>query len=158
MQISAIVAMSENHVIGKDNKLPWYLPADLKHFKNITLGKPIIMGRKTFESIGKALPDRCNVVVTHDVNFSAPGCIVAYSIETALHAVDYSNEVFIIGGSALFEQLLPQINKLYLTILHHEFEGDTFFPVLDYNEWHEVERVRHEADAANVHAYSFVIL
>jgi dihydrofolate reductase len=158
MKISAIVAMSENRVIGRNNQLPWHLPADLRHFKKITLGNPILLGRKTYESIGHALPDRCNVVITRDANFQAPGCIVVNSVETALTSVEYSNEIFVIGGALLFEQLLPRTERIYLTIVHHEFEGDTFFPELDSHEWKEVSRERFPADEENKYAYSFITL
>lgn len=158
MLISAIVAMSENRVIGKNNQLPWHLPADLRHFKKITMGKPILMGRKTFESIGHALPGRCNVVITRDENFPAMGCVLANSIDTALLSVEYSAEIFVIGGAALFQQMLPMIQKLYLTIIHHEFEGDTYFPELVMTEWNEIKRVEHEADQENPYRYSFVTL
>ena len=130
MRISIIVAMSENRVIGKDNQLPWHLPADLHHFKSLTMGKPILMGRKTHKSIGRVLPGRCNVVITHDKNFQACGCVVANSIRTALAAVSYSDEVFVIGGALLYEQMLSMAQRIYLTIVHHEFEGDVFFPNL----------------------------
>jgi dihydrofolate reductase len=158
MQISAIIAMSENAVIGKNNQLPWHLPADLCHFKNITLGKPILMGRKTFESIGKVLPGRCNVIITRDENFSVPGCVIANSIETALAAVSYANEVFVIGGAALLQQMLPMVSRLYLTIIHHEFDGDVYFPEINLSEWQEVEREDHSPDEVNKYSYSFIVL
>lgn len=158
MRLSAICAMSQNRVIGRDNQLPWRLPADLRHFKKITTGHPIILGRKTFESIGRALPDRCNVVLTRDVDFQAPGCVVVNSIETALSAVAYSNEAFVIGGALLYQQVLPRVHRLYLTEIHHFFEGDAFFPELNPNEWIETERINHEPDAENIYSYSFIIL
>src|SRR6185503_6189733 len=104
---NAIFAMSENRVIGKNNQLPWHLPADLKHFKKVTLGKPILMGRKTYESIGRPLPGRCNVVITRDANYQAPGCVVVNSIEKALTATKENNEIFIIGGALLYQEALP---------------------------------------------------
>lgn len=158
MLLSAICAMSKNRVIGFQNKLPWHLPADLRHFKKITIGHPIIMGRNTYESIGRALPDRCNVVITRDATFQAPGCVVVNSIETALSAASYSEEVFIIGGAMLYQQLLPEVQCIYLTEIHHTFEGDAFFPELDKTIWHEVERIDHTADEENIYSYSFVIL
>lgn len=158
MRVAAICAMSENRVIGKDNKLPWHLPADIQHFKKMTTGYPILLGRKTYESIGRALPNRCNVVITRDAGFIAPGCVVVNSIETALSAVSYSEEVFIIGGAVLYQQMMPHIHRLYLTIIHHHFDGDTFFPELNMEEWREVERADHEADAENKYSYSFIIL
>lgn len=158
MRISAIVAMDQNRLIGNNNQLPWYLPADLRHFKKITMGSPILMGRKTFESIGKALPGRCNVVITRDVNFDAPGCVTANSIETALSSVNYSPEIFVIGGSALLEQMLPRIERLYLTLIHHQFKGDVFFPEINLSEWKEIQREDCQADDENKYDYSFLVL
>lgn len=158
MRIAAIFAMSENRVIGKDNQLPWRLPADLRHFKKITMGKPILLGRKTYESIGHALPGRCNVVITRDVHFQAPGCVVANSLETALLAADYSEEIFVIGGAVLYQHLLPRTQRLYMTLIHHHFEGDAYFPELNDDEWQEVEREDHDVDAENVYPYSFITL
>lgn len=158
MHISAIVAMSENRVIGKDNHLLWHLPADFKHFKEITMGKPIIMGRKTHQSIGRVLPGRCNVVISRDVNFQACGCVVANSIETALLSVEYSDEVFVIGGAMLYQELLPKTQRVYLTIVHHEFVGDAYFPELNPDEWRESERVMHPEDDKNAYSFSFVTL
>lgn len=158
MRIAAIVAMSENRVIGNNNQLPWRLPADIQHFKKMTTGKPILLGRKTYESIGHALPNRCNVVITRDVNFQAPGCVVVNSIETALTAVAYSEEVFVIGGAILYQQMLSRIERLYLTIIHHHFDGDAFFPELNMEEWLEVERMDHQPDSENIYPYSFITL
>jgi dihydrofolate reductase len=158
MQLVAIVAMSENHVIGLNNKLPWHLPADLAHFKNITMGKPVLMGRRTYESIGRPLPGRCNIIITRDPCFDAPGCVVADSIDSALKSADYADEVFVIGGALLYQQLLPQVERLYMTLIHHEMEGDTFFPELDKREWRECQREFHEADELNVYPYSFLVL
>lgn len=158
MRISAIVAISANQAMGLNNQLPWHMPADLKHFKKITMGSPILMGRKTYESIGRPLPGRCNVVITRDVDFEAPGCVVVNSIETALSSVGYSDEVFVIGGSALFQQMLSMTERLFLTVIHHEFQGDVFFPEIDFMQWNEVSREDHEADEANPYAYSFLVL
>lgn len=158
MQISAIVAMSENRVIGKDNKLPWHLPADLKYFKKVTQGKPILMGRKTFESIGRPLPNRTNIVLTRDGNFQAAGCVVVDSVQAAFAAVADQEEVFVIGGALLFKELLPRVQRLYLTVIHQNFEGDAFFPELNLNEWKEVERMDNESDEQNLYKYSFIVL
>lgn len=158
MLISAICAMSENRVIGKNNQLPWHLPADLRHFKKITSGKPILLGRNTHESIGRALPNRLNVVITRDTSFEAPGCVIANSIETALEAVAFSEEVFVIGGEILYNQMLSKIQRFYLTVIHHVFEGDAFLPELNPAEWVESERVAHQPDAENKYPYSFIIL
>jgi dihydrofolate reductase len=158
MKIAGIVAMSENRVIGNDNQLPWHLPADLKHFKTITMGKPILMGRKTFESIGRALPGRCNVIITRDESFQAPGCVIANSIETALSAVSYSEEIFIIGGAALFQQMLPMIKRLYITLIHHYFMGDVYLPNINEAEWHETHREDCQPNSENPYSYSFITL
>ncbi len=158
MHISAIVAMSENRVIGKNNQLLWRLPADLRHFKEITMGHPILMGRKTYESIGRSLPGRCNVVITRDVNYEALGCVVVNSIDAALTAVAYSAEVFVIGGAELYAQMLPRFQRLYLTIIHHLFEGDAYFPKLNMTEWHEQEHIDYAADEQNPYSYSFITL
>lgn len=158
MRISAIVAMSENRVIGNDKQLPWHLPADLAHFKEITMGKPIIMGRHTHESIGRPLPGRCNVVITRDPEFRAPGCVVVYSLSSALEAVAYSDEVFVIGGASLYEHMLPRVQRIYLTIIHKQFKGDTYFPEFDMSEWNEVKREDCQPDENNPYAYSFLTL
>lgn len=159
-KISAIVAMSENHVIGDNNQLPWHLPADLKHFKAITSGHPILMGRKTYESIGRPLPNRTNIIITRNHSFQAPGCIVIKSIDEAVEraAATGSDEIFIIGGAEVYKQLMPHIERIYLTIVHEIFEGDAFFPELDQSQWVQTERVTHEADADNDYAYSFILL
>lgn len=129
-KISLIAALSENRVIGKDNKLPWHLPEDLRHFKEVTSGHPVIMGRKTFESIGRLLPKRHNIVVSRDSSYVVEGATMAHSLEQALEiAKNYDqNEIFIIGGGQIFKQSLPLADRLYLTIVHTEIEGDAFFP------------------------------
>jgi dihydrofolate reductase len=158
MRIEGIVAMSENRVIGYRKKMPWHLPADLKHFKDITMGKPILMGRTTYESIGKPLNGRCNIVITRDVEFKAPGCVITNSISTALEAASYSDKLLVIGGASLYEHMLPQMQRLYLTIIHHDFAGDTHFPELNMKEWDEHERCEHKADEKNPFAYTFLTL
>lgn len=158
MLISAIFAMSENRVIGKNNQLPWHLPADLKHFKKVTLGKPILMGRKTYESIGRPLPERCNVVITKDIDYQAPGCIVVDSIEHALAATKESAEIFVMGGALLYQAMLPLIQRLYMTVIHQSFDGDTFFPLLNQDDWQEIERIDYAKDRENPYSYSFFIL
>jgi dihydrofolate reductase len=134
------------------------LPAEVQHFKTVTMGKPILMGRKTHQSIGRALPGRCNVIITHDVGFEAGGCVVANSIETALAAVSYSDEIFVIGGAVLYQHMLPLTQRIYMTIVHHQFVGDTYFPGLDLNEWNELDRIAHPADEKNAYPYSFITL
>ena len=158
MKISIIVAMAANGVIGRDNQLPWHLPADLKHFKQTTMGKPILMGRKTWESIGRPLPGRLNIVITRDSTYSAAGCEVVNSIDAAITAAGERDEVMVIGGAELYRQVLPYTDTIYLTRIHEAFEGDTRFPEIRHTEWHQVERVDHEADEKNSHDYSFIRL
>jgi dihydrofolate reductase len=150
--------MSENRAIGKDNQLLWHLPIDMQHFKNITMGKPILMGRKTHQSIGRPLPGRMNVVITHDTNFEANGCVVVHSIESALDAVKDHDEICVIGGADLYRQMLPYVNRIYMTIVHHTFSADTFFPELNLSEWDEVERKINQPDDKNKYACEFLIL
>ncbi len=158
MRIEAIVAMSENRVIGYRKKMPWHLPADLKHFKDITMGKPILMGRTTYESIGKPLTGRCNIVITRDVEFKAPGCVITNSISCALEAASYSDKLLVIGGASLFDHMLPQTDRIYMTIIHHDFSGDTHFPELNMAEWEERERSAHQPDDRNPYPYTFITL
>lgn len=133
-----IAALSDNRVIGKENKLLWHIPEDFKRFKTITSGHPIIMGRKTYQSIGKPLPNRSNIVVTRDTNFTAEGCIIVHSLEQGLEEAKKINneEIFIIGGGDLYKQGMNYADKLYLTIIHQKFDGDTFFP--DYSDFKTV--------------------
>ena len=158
MKVSIIVAMAANGVIGRDNQLPWHLPADLRHFKQTTMGKPILMGRKTWESIGRPLPGRLNIVITRDSTYSAAGCEVVNSIDAAITAAGERDEVMVIGGAELYRQVLPYTDTIYLTRIHEAFEGDTRFPEIRNTEWHQVERVDHEADEKNSHDYSFIRL
>ena len=158
MKISIIVAMAANGVIGQDNELPWHLPADLKHFKQTTMGKPILMGRKTWESIGRPLPGRTSIVITSDRTYTAPGCIVVNSIEAAIAAAGEQEEVMVIGGAELYRQVLPYTDTIYLTRIHQRFEGDTRFPEISDAEWQQLERVDHEADEKNPYDYSFIRL
>lgn len=152
MTIALIAAMDKNRVIGYQNKLPWHLPADLKHFKELTLGKPILMGRKTFESIGKPLPNRQNIVLTNDTEFSAPGCQVIHDLEAVLELP----ELMVIGGAHLFLQLLPNASLLYLTFIDYDFKGDVFFPEFNKDEWQKVAEESHLADEKNPYAYKFI--
>jgi dihydrofolate reductase len=158
MKITIVVAMAANRVIGKDNSLPWHLPADLKHFKQLTLGKPVVMGRKTYESIGRPLPERTNIVVTRDRDYAAPGCVVVHSLEGALEAAGESAEVMVIGGAGLYRQILPRTDTIHLTRVHAEFEGNTVFPELNEADWHEVSRTDCAPDEKNPWAYSFLEL
>lgn len=158
MIISIIVAMADNMIIGDKNSLPWKLPADMEYFKKNTLGKPIIMGAKTFESIGKALPGRKNIILSFDKDYKAEGCIIATSIEQALEEVEENEEVMIAGGASVYKQFLPLANRLYLTFIHHDFKGDAYFPKFDINQWKEIKRIDNEADEKNIYSYSFVVL
>lgn len=158
MIISLIVAMDKNNVIGKDNKMPWHIPDDLKRFKKLTMGKPIIMGRKTFESIGKPLPGRINIILTKDVNYSQDGCNVVHSVDEALKFCKGNDELMVIGGAKIYEQFLIMAKKIYLTLVDDEYEGDTYFPELDMREWEEsmVEESRDpESKSPN---YTFKVL
>ncbi|PVX41365.1 dihydrofolate reductase [Pasteurella langaaensis DSM 22999] len=157
MTFSLIVAMTKNHVIGKDNQMPWHLPADLAWFRQNTTGKPVIMGRKTFESIGRPLPKRTNIVLSRQP-FAHDGVIWKNSLESAVDFVKDSEEILLIGGGELFKQYLPQADKLYLTQIQAEIEGDTFFPELNWNEWRiEFEQTR-PADSENPYDLRFLIL
>jgi len=156
MLISIIAAVAENGVIGKNGALPWRLPADLARFKELTKGKAVIMGRKTYESIGKPLPDRINIVVTGDGAYQAPGCEVVASIEDVL-ALAKTDEVFCIGGADLYRQFLTRANKMYITQIHESFDGDTKFPDVSWEEWQEVSRTEGVADEKNPHAHTFVV-
>lgn len=157
MIISLIWAMDENRLIGVENRLPWKLPADMKWFRRHTLGKPIIMGRKTFDSFGgRALPERSNIVVTRDKNYQADGALVVYSIEEALQAAGDAEEVMIIGGASFYEQLLPRAERLYITQVHGKFEGDAWFPEFEMDEWQEVTREDHTADEKNAYDCTFL--
>ena len=157
--IASIFAMSQNRVIGKDNQLPWHLPADLKYFKSLTVGHPIIMGRKTFESIGRPLPQRTSIVITRQLDYAPPGCIVVHTLAEALAAGQQIHEtVFIIGGAEILLLALPYLDAMYLTLIHETFEGDTFYPEINPAEWHESTRQDFEPDDKNRYAYSFIKL
>lgn len=156
MHLSAIVAMAENRVIGRNNRLPWRLPADMRYFKKITMGKPILMGRKTYESIGRVLPGRLNIIMTRNTNFQVPEARVVHSLDAALQVVSEVEEAMVIGGAELYQALLLQIQRIYMTVVHAEIEGDQYFPMLDPKEWRQISSEAHQADAENVYAYSFV--
>lgn len=147
--------MGRNRVIGRDNQLVWHQPADLRHFKETTIGKPVIMGRKTFESVGKSLPGRTTVVVTRRDDFVAPGCLLAGSLEQALEMVSSEPEILIAGGGEIYRQAIPVCDRMYITIIEHEFDGDTFFPEFDQGEWVIEEERRHEADEKNRYSMLF---
>jgi dihydrofolate reductase len=156
--ISIIVAMAENRVIGKDNSLPWHLPADLQHFKAMTIGKPIIMGRKTWESLPGKLPDRPHIIITANPDYSAEGCTVVSSLEQAIAAAGDVPEVMIVGGAMLYAQALPIADHIYLTLVETQTEGDSLFPEYDQTQWRETARERHPSDDKNPFAYSFITL
>ncbi len=159
MKISLIVAMANNQVIGLNNTMPWHLSADLKKFKAITMGAPIIMGRKTYQSIGRPLPGRTNIIISRNVDYHQEGCLVFNSLETALKkAAQISDEAFIIGGSELYKSALPMATTLYLTQIHHTFKGDTFFPELNWPEWRIDAQEDIETDAQVDFNYSFLTL
>lgn len=158
MFISMIVAMAANRVIGVNSKIPWRLPRDQQRFRVVTMGKPIVMGRKTYESIGRLLPGRHNIVVSRNRNYQAEGCTVVHSPELALNAAGNVEEVVVIGGAYLYEYFLPLSHRLYLTILEDSFEGDTFFPEFDAAEWHTTLSETYEPDEKNLHRYQFMIL
>ncbi|THK41593.1 type 3 dihydrofolate reductase [Methylophaga sp. SB9B] len=157
MKTAFVVAMDEQGLIGRDNDLPWRLSADLQYFRRITMGKPILMGRKTHESIGRALPGRQNIVVSSLVDYQAEGCDVANSIEDALKLAANADEIMVIGGSSLFEQMFDIVDKLYLTRVHAELEGDTWFPEWDQTQWQLISQESHPADEKNDYAYSFEV-
>ena len=158
MQIALIAAMAQNRVIGRDNQLPWRISADLRRFKALTMGKPIVMGRKTWESIGRPLPGRTNIVITRDAGFQADGCRVVHSIEQALEVAAGHEQVMIIGGANLYQQMLGRADRLYLTLVKAEVDGDAWFPEFDQAEWREIGRESHGADADNEYDYEFITL
>jgi dihydrofolate reductase len=157
-RLSIIAAMAENRVIGVNNTLPWRLPADLKNFREVTTGHHVIMGRRTYESLGKPLPNRRNVVITANAHYSAPGCVTAASLDAALRIAGSDPEVFIIGGASCYTQALPRADRLYLTLIHAQIPGDARFPPIEWGQWNEVSRVRHEADEKNPYPFSFLTL
>lgn len=156
MRLSIIVAASENNVIGRNNALIWHLPADLKHFKSLTTGNTVLMGRKTFESIGRSLPNRRNIVISGNPRYVAEGCEVAASVAEALAWVAEEDEVFVIGGGRIYRELWDSADRIYLTRVHTESEGDTFIPAIDEREWELVSREDFKADEKNGYDYSFM--
>lgn len=157
--ISLIVAIAQNRVIGKDNRLPWRLPADLAYFKQTTMGHPVVMGRKTHESIGKPLPGRRNIVLTRDPDFRAEGCEIYHSVEAALAEArsGEGREFFIIGGDSVYSAFFPFADRLYLTLIHKDFEGDAFFPEIVARKWRLVSETKGETNEKNPYEYSFLI-
>ena len=161
-KLALIVAAAENGVIGKNNALPWHLPEDMRYFRRITMGKPIVMGRKTFESIGKSLPGRANIVITRNAAYRAEGVSVVLSLAEALALarhiamLDGAEEAVVIGGAEIYQVALPQADRLYFTEVHARVEGDAVLPEIDWSQWLEVSREHHAPQAPNRYDYSFV--
>jgi dihydrofolate reductase len=150
--------MAENGVIGANGRLPWHLPADLRHFREITMDKPLLMGRRTHDSIGRPLPGRHNIVLSRDGGYRAAGCTVVNSLDAAIEAAAPADEIMVMGGAQLYALLLPLARRMYLTEVHARVEGDTFFPPFDRGAWLEIERADFDADARHAYRYSFVVL
>lgn len=163
MKLSLIAAVARNGVIGRDNKLPWHLPNDLKYFKAVTLGKPVIMGRKTWESLGRPLPGRTNIVITRQPGYAPAGAKTVASLDAALALaeqvalIDGVDECVVIGGAEIYAQALPRCDRLYLTEVHADVEGDAYFPAFDRARWREQQREDLAAEGPNPYAYSFVV-
>ena len=157
MNLTIIAAMSKNRAIGRDNDLIWKLPKDLKRFKELTSGHHIIMGRKTFESIGRPLPNRTNIIVTSQTDYKAPGCIIVHTIEEAINKASRDEQPFIVGGANVYKQSFRYAKTLELTLVDETFEdADAFFPKFDENQWKEVSRIRENADDKNLHNMDFI--
>ncbi|NQW35598.1 MAG: dihydrofolate reductase [Flavobacteriales bacterium] len=154
--ITIIAAVANNNVLGKDNQLIWHLPADLKRFKQTTSGHAVIMGRKTFDSLGKALPNRTNIIITQNKHFTAQNCVVVHSLTNALNIAKADDNPFILGGANIYQQALAFADVLDLTFVHHDFDGDVFFPEIDLKIWKKMSRQDFKADAKNIYDYSFV--
>jgi dihydrofolate reductase len=157
-RIAFVVARDRRGVIGKDGHLPWRLPDDMRHVRALTVGKPLIMGRRTFESIGKPLPDRVSIVLTRDPSFRCEGCLVARTPDEALALAGDAPEVIVFGGAGVFKDFLPRADRIYMTEVDTEAAGDTYFPELDPSDWREVERQAHPADSRHRFAFEFVTL
>lgn len=155
---SLVIAQAANRVIGRDNRMPWHLPADLAHFKRVTLGRPIIMGRKTWESIGRALPGRLNIVITRTPAFSAPGATVVSSLEEAFQAAGDADEAFVIGGGQIYAEAMATADRIYLTEIATEVVGDTYFPAIDRSQWQETLMGEHAPDERNAYPLRFLLL
>ena len=158
MRRTLVVAVARNGVIGRDNRLPWRLPDEIAYFKRVTMGNPVIMGRRTWESIGKPLPGRRNIVVTRQRGFEAPGCTVVHSLDEAWKAAEGAEEACVIGGTTLFEESLPTAERIHYTEVEADIEGDTFFPPFDRSQWSEREVERHPADARHPYPYRILVL
>ena len=156
--VSQVVAMARDGVIGRDNAMPWHLPDDLKHFKTLTMGKPMLMGRKTFAAIGKPLPGRTSLVLTRDPAWQAPNVIAVRSIDEAFQKIGDTPELCVVGGAEIYRLTLPLTRRIHLTRIHANIAGDTVFPALDISEWRETERVEHPADERHAYAMTFSTL
>ena len=156
--LSIIVAVADNAVMGSNNQLPWRLPDDLRHFKALSLGKPVVMGRKTFDSIGRPLPGRSNIVISRQPGLQIPGCRVVTSIEEALAAAQPAPETVIVGGAEIYRQVLPQVARIHLTRVHANVAGDVVFPELQQHQWREVATEYHPADERHAYAFTFSTL
>ncbi|MGY3055150.1 dihydrofolate reductase [Pedobacter sp. UYEF25] len=157
--ISIAVAVSENYAIGKKNQLLWHMPADLKFFKQTTSGHTVVMGRKTFDSVGKPLPNRQNIIVTRRTDLRIPGVQVVNSLEEAISSAEsIDSEIFIVGGAEIYREALPKVQRIYLTTIHHTFDADTFFPKLNMDDWEQVSSESHKADEKNTYDYTFAVL
>ena len=156
--LSLIWAMDRNRLIGADNALPWKLPADMAWFRKNTMGKPILMGRKTYDSIGRPLPGRTNLILTRQQGLQVEGCTVVNTVEEVLAAVSDADEVMVMGGAEIYAQLFDQADRLYITEIDGEFEGDAWFPAFDRSRWQEISRESHTPDEKNAYAYAFIIL
>jgi dihydrofolate reductase len=156
--IALIAALADNRTIGRENRLPWRLPADLQHFKRLTLGKSILMGRKTWESLPGLLPDRRHILLTRNPAYQAPGCLLVHSPAEAIAAAVGESELMVIGGAEIYRQMLPWAARLYLTLVHARIDGDAFFPAWEADGWRQVSREDFPADARNQYAYSFLTL
>ncbi|RMH36743.1 MAG: type 3 dihydrofolate reductase [Gammaproteobacteria bacterium] len=156
--VSLVCAMTRNRVIGRENQMPWHLPADLAHFKRVTLGKPVVMGRRTFESIGRPLPGRHNIVLTRDHTFSAPGASVVHSLDDAIQLAGEAEEIMIIGGANLYAQALPISERMYLTLIEAELEGDAYFPTWSTDDWEIETETFRPADEKNAFNLRFLNL
>jgi len=155
-EIALIAAMASDRLIGRDGSLPWHLPRDLRQFRELTMGHALIMGRKTFESIGRCLPGRLSIVLTRQLDFRADGAEVVRDWESAVRCVPSGRRAFVIGGAEIYQSALPRVSRMYLTFVEGEFAGDTYFPVIDWHEWQAVGEQSHPADAKNTHATRFV--
>ncbi len=163
MKLAMIVAQAENRVIGRDNQLPWHLPGDLQYFKQATMGKPIIMGRKTFDSIGRPLPGRLNIVITRDATYQPDNVKVVHSLESAIELaesqalIDGVEEAMVIGGEQIYRQALPMADHLYITQVHAQVDGDAWFPEFSLDDWQEMGRESFSAEGKNPYDYSFIV-